>query len=184
MPRWSGLLGAGREGRAARRGLIARYLPEIVYGATDGIVTTFAIVSSIVGAGLSNTTILILGFASLLADGTSMAAGNVLSERSRAGETPSLREAARHGAATFLSFVFAGVLPLLAYVLPEMGPGRFPTAAALAALALFSIGAARAAFTELRPLRAGLEMLLLGVAAGGIAYAAGRFGAYLMDHAI
>ena len=42
------------------------YLPDLVYGANDGVITTFAVVCGVVGAGLSETVILILGFANLL----------------------------------------------------------------------------------------------------------------------
>ena len=59
-----------------------KYIGDAVYGAIDGIVTTFAIVSGVVGADLSPNIILILGFANLLADGFSMAAGNYLSTKS------------------------------------------------------------------------------------------------------
>ena len=52
------------------------YLRDIIYGAIDGAVTTFAIVAGVVGAGLSTKVILILGIANVLADGFSMAAGN------------------------------------------------------------------------------------------------------------
>jgi len=58
------------------------YIGDFVYGALDGIVTTFAVVSGVTGAGLSTTIILILGFANLLADGLSMAAGNYLGTKS------------------------------------------------------------------------------------------------------
>jgi vacuolar iron transporter family protein len=58
------------------------YVGPAVYGAIDGIVTTFAIVSGVVGAELSSGIILILGFANLLADGFSMAAGQYLSVKS------------------------------------------------------------------------------------------------------
>ncbi len=54
------------------------YLRDWIYGGIDGSVTTFAVVSSVVGAGLSPWIILVLGFANLLADGFSMAAGNFL----------------------------------------------------------------------------------------------------------
>ncbi len=54
-----------------------------VYGATDGAVTTFAIVAGVVGASLSPSIVIILGFANLFADGFSMAMGNYLSTRSR-----------------------------------------------------------------------------------------------------
>ena len=42
-------------------------IQDFVYGATDGAVTTFAIVAGVVGAALSPSIILILGFANLLA---------------------------------------------------------------------------------------------------------------------
>ena len=53
----------------------AEYLKEWVYGGIDGVVTTFAIIAGVAGAALSPTIILILGFANLIADGFSMAAG-------------------------------------------------------------------------------------------------------------
>jgi VIT1/CCC1 family predicted Fe2+/Mn2+ transporter len=57
------------------------YLRDWVYGGIDGTVTTFAIVSGVVGARLSPHVILILGCASLIADGFAMAAGNYLATR-------------------------------------------------------------------------------------------------------
>lgn len=61
----------------------AKYLGEFIYGAIDGTVTTFAIVSGVAGASLSTPIVLILGFANLLADGFSMACGNYISEKSQ-----------------------------------------------------------------------------------------------------
>ncbi|WP_438976416.1 VIT1/CCC1 transporter family protein [Roseicyclus sp.] len=52
------------------------YLRDVVYGAIDGAVTTFAIVAGVAGAALETKVILALGLANLLADGFSMAAGN------------------------------------------------------------------------------------------------------------
>ena len=49
------------------------YLREFVYGAVDGTVTTFAVVSGVAGAGLSSGVVIVLGLANLLADGFSMA---------------------------------------------------------------------------------------------------------------
>ena len=54
------------------------YLRDWIYGGIDGSVTTFAVVSGVVGAELSPWIILILGFANLFADGFSMAASNFL----------------------------------------------------------------------------------------------------------
>ena len=60
-----------------------QYLGEFVYGAIDGTVTTFAVVSGATGAALSPGIVVILGFANLIADGFSMATGNFLSERAQ-----------------------------------------------------------------------------------------------------
>ena len=54
------------------------YIKDFVYGAIDGAVTTFAVVSGVAGAGLSSAVIIILGLANLLADGFSMAISNYL----------------------------------------------------------------------------------------------------------
>jgi VIT1/CCC1 family predicted Fe2+/Mn2+ transporter len=60
-----------------------KYLGNFVYGALDGIVTTFAVVSGVEGAKLSYDIVLILGFANLFGDGVSMALGDYLSEKSK-----------------------------------------------------------------------------------------------------
>ena len=62
------------------------YLRDWVYGGIDGTVTTFAIISGVVGAQLTPRVILILGGASLLADGFAMAAGNYLATRAEQEE--------------------------------------------------------------------------------------------------
>jgi vacuolar iron transporter family protein len=60
------------------------YIRDLVYGANDGIITTFAVVAGVAGASLSATVVLILGFANLLADGLAMALGNYLGTKSEA----------------------------------------------------------------------------------------------------
>ena len=67
----------------------ASYFKEVIYGALDGIVTTFAVVAGFSGAALSNETttqlsfviVLLFGLANLFADAASMALGNFLSVR-------------------------------------------------------------------------------------------------------
>jgi len=59
-------------------------LKAAVLGATDGIITTFAVVAGVAGGNLSATVVLVLGFANLVADGLSMGISNYLSERSEA----------------------------------------------------------------------------------------------------
>jgi len=57
------------------------YLRDWIYGGVDGSVTTFAVVTGVVGAQLSPWVILVMGFANLFADGFSMAASNFLGTR-------------------------------------------------------------------------------------------------------
>jgi vacuolar iron transporter family protein len=61
---------------------IEAYLPEMVYGSIDGIVTTFAVVAGASGAGFSIKVVLILGVSNLIADGLSMSIGSFLSKKS------------------------------------------------------------------------------------------------------
>ena len=57
------------------------YVRDWIYGGIDGSVTTFAVVSGVVGAGLSTWVIVVMGIANLVADGFSMAASNFLGTR-------------------------------------------------------------------------------------------------------
>ena len=58
------------------------YLRDWIYGGIDGSVTTFAVVTGVVGAQLSPVIIVIMGFANLVGDGFSMAASNFLGTKS------------------------------------------------------------------------------------------------------
>ena len=155
--------------------MIGHYLPDLVYGANDGIITTFAVVTGVVGAELSERIILILGFANLLADGFSMGASNFLARRSyaKADERATGAEAARHGAATVVGFVIAGMVPLVAYLVPLPDDMRFPVAITLTLSTLFAVGASRAFVTRLGWVRSGLEMLFVGALAAAVAYSIG-----------
>ncbi len=59
-----------------------RYLGDVIFGANDGLITTFAVVAGAAGAGLTPTVVLIIGFANLLGDGLSMGLGNYLGKKS------------------------------------------------------------------------------------------------------
>ncbi|CAN0317694.1 unnamed protein product, partial [Discosporangium mesarthrocarpum] len=52
-----------------------------VFGALDGILTSFAIVAGAAGGGLSSGVILILGVSNMIADGLSMGLGEYLSAK-------------------------------------------------------------------------------------------------------
>jgi len=68
------------------------YLKDFIYGAIDGGITTFAVVSGVSGAGLSSGIIIILGIANLLADGFSMGISNFLGTRAENQHRERIRE--------------------------------------------------------------------------------------------
>jgi VIT1/CCC1 family predicted Fe2+/Mn2+ transporter len=162
------------------RALAQHYLKDLVYGANDGIITTFAVVSGVAGAQLDPRIVLILGFANLLADGFSMGASNFLSIRSdeavRRASGRGVQEPfpTRHSLATFGAFVLAGVVPLLSYVV-VVGGDPFRMAVLLTLATLFVVGAARSLVTDVSWWRAGLEMLVVGAVAAAVAYGVGGF---------
>lgn len=164
----------------SRREIAQHYLGDLIYGANDGIVTTFAIVAGVAGAELSAAIVLILGFSNIVADGFSMAASNYLAIRSRSSvemETTGIITEPyplRHASATFAAFIAAGCLPLLAYLLPIPPQSRFATASVFAAVALFSIGASRSLLGRQSWWASGLEMLALGGTAASVAYLIGH----------
>jgi VIT1/CCC1 family predicted Fe2+/Mn2+ transporter len=165
---------------------IARhYIRDLIYGANDGIITTFAVVAGVTGGSLSTGAILIVGVANLFADGLSMGVGNYLSIRSHesalAAQNLPEEEAApaRHGMATMLAFVVAGAVPLLPYVMPIAADFRFTASVGMTMLTLFVVGSLRSLVTVDRWWTAGLEMLLLGILVAAAAYGSGALVATL-----
>ena len=59
----------------------AEHLKSIVYGGLDGIITTFATVTSVAGAQLSPVVVVVLGISHLVADGLSMGTGDAMSSQ-------------------------------------------------------------------------------------------------------
>ena len=214
-----------------------RYIKDMVYGANDGIVTTFAVVAGVMGGGLAEVIIVLIGVASLLADAFSMAASNFLGSRSEKefydrertveeweiendrqkeiketedflanrGYSPEDRQKfvelflknkelwtdfmvkeelnlaydpekseKLSSIATFFSFVAAGFVPLIPFLVWDGDKGAlFTLAIFFTAFALFFVVAMRTHFTGKNWAHAGFEMLLVGGVASAIAYTAG-----------
>ncbi|WP_255150599.1 VIT1/CCC1 transporter family protein [Halorarius halobius] len=156
-----------------------KYLAEVIYGANDGIVTTFAVVAGVAGAALSPSIVLVLGTANLFADGFSMGMSNYLSRRSeedyqRAAGTASPedgKDARATAAVTFLAFVVAGWAPLLPYVLAL--EATFRLSVVVTGVTFFAVGASRSLVTARRWWTNGAEMFVVGMAAATVAFVVG-----------
>ncbi|MCO4755802.1 MAG: VIT1/CCC1 transporter family protein [Bacteriovoracaceae bacterium] len=159
-----------------------RYLKDVVYGANDGIITTFAVVASIEGAKLGTFAILAVGFASLFADGFSMATSSFLANSSDQDaksdvceeiveENPTIA-----ALVTFLAFMSAGSTPLLPYVfISSHRDNLYMLSAIIAITTMFLIGGFRTKVTGKNFFMAGAEMALLGGTAATVAFFIGEF---------
>ncbi len=162
---------------------LGEYIGDLVYGANDGIITTFAVVAGIAGASLSPTIVVILGVANLVADGFSMATSNYLARKSEkeynekitgvvAIQKPGAHPL-KNALVTFISFAVAGAVPLLPYIF-GVETNAFYWAIFATSVALFTIGSLRTLVTGIRWWLAGLEMFAIGAVAAGVAYGIGN----------
>jgi len=138
------------------------YLRDFVYGAIDGTVTTFAVVSGVAGAGLSTSVILILGIANLVGDGFSMAA-----------------------IMTLAAFVVVGLIPLVPFiydfVIPTGLSHPYLASTIMTGIAFFLVGTAKSWFVDESWFRAGVETLIIGGGAASLAYVVGLLLGNIVD---
>ncbi len=162
-----------------------RYLPEFVYGATDGAVTTFAVVAGVIGASLSSAIVLILGFANLFADGFSMAASDYLSAKSRNDLRKRIKFAIikpfKSAFVTFLAFLTIGFIPLFSFVIaaitknPHLIENQFLYSSVLTFVSLGIVGWFRGKVSEKSEAKTMFQTILIGGIAAILAFAVGYF---------
>jgi VIT1/CCC1 family predicted Fe2+/Mn2+ transporter len=149
---------------------------DAVLASSDGLITTFAVVSGSTGGSLDNRVILILGFANLLADGFSMASGIYLAKKSELeyeavqGEKD-ITSPIRHGLITFIAFNLGGLLSLFPFIFHI--EAKFATSAFVAGMGLLLIGILRSRYTKKNWLQSAFETFSIGGFAAFAAYAAG-----------
>lgn len=91
------------------------------------------------------------------------------------GLMPESRRPLSAGAATFAAFAAAGLMPLLPFLAAGPAAGReFAASAGITALTFLAVGVLKGAVLRAPLARSGLETLLLGGTAAGLAYAAGH----------
>ncbi|MBI2044313.1 VIT1/CCC1 transporter family protein [Candidatus Pacearchaeota archaeon] len=177
---WRKRLGEFKEARKKYK-----YLPEFVYGGTDGAVTTFAVVAGVAGAALSPTIVLILGFANLIGDGISMAASDYLSAKSRnelKENAKGLRLSPTKAAlSTFIAFFIVGLIPLLSYLAgaitksPNILQNQFYYSIALTIFALAIVGFMKGEVLNRNKWSSSLQTVIIGGIAAAAAFFISRF---------
>lgn len=156
-----------------------KFISEFIYGGIDGIITTFAIVAGVVGAGLPSSIILILGISNVLADGFSMASSNFLSERAQQnlsqGENP--KNPLQTAFVTFVSFIVLGIIPLLTFLFEFLfgwfSGVEFLVSCLLTTIAFVIVGFVRGIVTKKSYVQGIVETLFIGSTAAFVAYGVG-----------
>lgn len=157
--------------------ILRHYIEDIIYGANDGIITTFTVVSGVEGAKLAPLIVIILGFVNLFADGASMGASRYLSIRASASVHNKNRgylEPAYHALCTFAAFFILGLFPLISFLVPGITQHRFLISCVITAISLFLVGSLRIFISRKHWLQGGLEMLFIGGMVALIAYGVGH----------
>lgn len=150
-------------------------LPAIVYGGSDGAVTTFSVMAGAAGAGLDPRIIIILGCANLASDGFSMASADFLSEESKdkANEKKSFTQAF----ITFISFVGVGLIPLIPFLLAlfvTLPANEFALSILFTVLAFIAIGYMRARVLKRNVSYMIFQSVTIGTLCAAIAYFVGQ----------
>ena len=145
------------------------FLRPTVLGAIDGLITSFVVVISAIAGGVNVSGALTIGFASLVADGFSMGASEFLSNRQ---ETNNRWTSLRYGIACFLAFIVCGSVPLVtSFIVPDSwdDTSRTILLSVTYTMLLLVIGVSRG-LLDGPVCESTLEVLGLGILAGGIAY--------------
>jgi len=87
-----------------------------------------------------------------------------------------LRKPIAAGLATFLAFLFVGLIPLLPFLVPGLATShRFRFSAIITAVAFAAIGVAKGVVVKHSVVRSGLETLIVGSVAAVLAYLVGHW---------
>jgi VIT1/CCC1 family predicted Fe2+/Mn2+ transporter len=160
---------------------IKNILPEVVYGGSDGAVTTFSVMAGAYGAGIDPRIIIILGCANLASDGFSMASADYLSEESRDKATG--RKSLYQAIVTFLAFSLVGSIPLIPFLLGliiTLPASPFTLSVVATLFAFIVIGYLRGYILKKNIYATILESVAIGTMCAGVAYYVGLFIASLL----
>jgi VIT1/CCC1 family predicted Fe2+/Mn2+ transporter len=146
------------------------FLGEFIYGATDGIITTFSIVAGASGGELVQKVITILVISNVLSDGYSMGVSRYLSSKAEIEQgLLTNKNAFNSGLFTFISFVIVGVMPILPFFFYKGIKAKYISL--IIAIILFAlIGIIKGYILKQSLFKKGSESLFIGLSAAIISY--------------
>jgi len=149
----------------------ALYFRNFIFGVEDSLVSTVGLLSGIAIAGVPRGTIFLTGMVLIFVEGFSMGVGSFLSEDS--GEAViHQKEASDHitvraAIIMFISYFFAGFIPLAPYLVFEVQIG-LPVSIIVSLVTLFILGLIAAHVSSRNYLKTAIKMLLVGGVAIGL----------------
>ena len=150
-----------------------QFLGEFIYGATDGIITTFSIVAGASGGSLVQRVITILGISNVLSDGYSMGVSRYLSSKAEIEQgLLTNKNALQSGVFTFISFVIVGIMPILPFFFFNGYKAKY-ISLSIAIILFAMIGIIKGYVLNQPILDKGAESLFIGLTAAGISYIVG-----------
>jgi vacuolar iron transporter family protein len=159
----------------------SKYISEVIYGAIDGTVTTFAVVAGCEGADFGHKIIVILGLSNVFADGFSMAVSAYFAkqteEQFKTAHMP--KSCIKSAIVTFCSFVAVGMVPLYIYIISVFANVEYQydffISCVSTAIVFFLVGFIKGVVNKEIPVRESLKTLFFGGAASALAYFLGDF---------
>lgn len=138
-------------------------------GGVDGVITSFAVVAgaSVMDDEVVSTTVAVVGFSSVVADGFSMGISEYVSSYSEKVLTRREGNPALLAVVCFVSFVGCGTVPLVVFLLARR---RLLACASFALVELMLLGSGQTLVTREPLLRGLVRTSVLGAIAGGVAY--------------
>jgi VIT1/CCC1 family predicted Fe2+/Mn2+ transporter len=139
---------------------------NFVFGAEDSLVSTMGVLFGIASAsGFTPHQIFVAGIITIVVEATSMGAGSFLSETSTNEADRRIRMAPiSDGLIMFLSYFFAGFIPLAPYLLIDVSSARYASVGA-SLVALFILG-----YLPAKNVKSGLRMAVIAGFAAGIGF--------------
>lgn len=145
------------------------FISEFIYGGMDGIITTIAIISSVMGANISTQYALVLGMANVLSDGFSMGI-------SRFNSLVDLQKGNKYypyysAFFTFVFFVIMGSIPLIPFLFVSLQNETMMQNMLLCfgLLAFVIIGTIKGIYTK-KIVKSLIEVILIGSLGAFIAF--------------
>ncbi len=155
----------------------AKYVRNFVFGVEDSLVSTVGLLSGVAVADLSKPTIILTGIVLIFVEAFSMGVGSLLSEHSadeflQKKEIP-VKKSLVAGTIMFLSYFFAGFIPLGPYIIwqPKLA---FWISIFASLVSLFILGMVGAKILKISLIKHGLQMMLIGGSAVVLGVVVGR----------